>query len=311
MDEPILGGIEAGGSKFVCVVSRGSREILSGVRFPTTTPAETLGQVVEYFREARARLGEIAAFGIASFGPFEIDPASPRWGHLLRTPKPDWADVDLVSPLREAFGAPVAVETDVNGAGLAEALFGAGRGLQSLLYVTVGTGIGGGAIHRGVPLRGFSHPEMGHIPVPRHPNDRVFPGVCPFHGDCLEGLASGTSMRARWELPPHALPEDHPAWDLLGFYLGHLCATAALLLSPHRIVMGGGVMKNPPLLPAVRSWTRILLSGYLPELERPLEDYIVAPALGDRAGVLGALVLAARAAAGAPGRDAPTDAAHS
>jgi fructokinase len=299
-EPPILGGIEAGGTKFVCVVGRGAREILSGARIPTTTPAETLGRVVEFFEAARARFGAIAGFGIASFGPLDLDPGSPGWGRLLRTPKPGWADIDVVAPLRERFGAPVSVDTDVNGAGLAEALFGAGRGLRSLVYLTVGTGIGGGAIVDGVPLRGLSHPEMGHIPVARHPNDRRFPGVCSFHGGCLEGLASGPAMRARWGVPPESLPADHAAWDVLGFYLAHLCVVATMLLSPHRIVMGGGVMKNPPLLPAVRSWTRMLLAGYLPALERPLDDYIVAPHLGDRAGVLGALALAARAAGSHP-----------
>ncbi len=295
MDEPILGGIEAGGTKFVCVLARGSREVLSEARVPTTTPAETLGRVVAFFAAAGEQFGPAEAFGIASFGPLDIDPESPRWGRLTRTPKPGWVDVDMVAPLRDAFGAPVRIDTDVNGAGLAEALLGAGRAARSLVYLTVGTGIGGGAIVDREPLRGLSHPEMGHIPVPRHPGDAAFEGVCPFHGDCLEGLASGPATRARWGIAAESLPGEHEAWDRLGFYLAHLCVYATMLLSPHLIVMGGGVMKSPPLLPSIRSWTRKILAGYLPALERPLDDYIVAPALGDRAGVLGALALAARA----------------
>jgi fructokinase len=295
MSEPILGGVEAGGTKFVCAVARGTGEILAETRIPTTAPEETLGRVVAFFSGAARDHGSIEAFGIASFGPVEIDPASPRWGRLLHTPKPGWADIDLVGPLREGFGARVSLDTDVNGAALAESLFGAGAGGRSLVYFTVGTGIGGGAIVDGATLRGVSHPEMGHIPVPRHPDDSQFAGVCPFHRDCLEGLASGPAMRARWGTPAESLPSDHAAWEIEGFYLANLCAIASMFLAPQRIVLGGGVMKSPPLLPSVRRWTRSILAGYLPSLDRPLDEYIVAPSLGDRAGIRGALALADRA----------------
>ncbi|HEU5163645.1 MAG TPA: ROK family protein, partial [Thermoanaerobaculia bacterium] len=231
MGEPILGGIEAGGTKFICVIARGAREILSGTRIPTTTPEETLGSAVEFFRAAAAEAGAIEGFGIASFGPLEIDPDSPNYGRLMRTPKPGWVDIDLVAPLREAFGAPVRIDTDVNGACLAEALFGAGAGARSVVYFTVGTGIGGGAIVDGEPLRGLSHPEMGHIPVPRHPDDRGFEGVCPFHGDCLEGMASGPAMRARWGVAAEDLPDGHEGWEREAFYLAHLCVSASMFLS--------------------------------------------------------------------------------
>ncbi len=295
MSEPVLGGIEAGGTKFVCVVGRGAGPVLAEVRIATTTPAETLGRVVEFFRAAEREHGQCAAFGVASFGPLDLDPASPTWGCLTRTPKPGWAGADLVAPLRAAFSVPVAIDTDVNGAGLAEALWGAARDADCVVYVTVGTGIGGGVIHHRQPLRGLSHPEMGHIRVPRHPDDTRFAGVCPFHNDCLEGLASGPAGLARWGAPLETLGPDHAAWNVLGFYLAHLCATATMLLSPHVIVMGGGVMKSPPLLPAVRGWTRHLLAGYphSAPLAGSLERYIVKPALGDRAGALGALALAA------------------
>lgn len=297
MGERILGGVEAGGTKFVCVVGRGPAEAMEVGRIPTTTPPETLGRVLDFFRAAEARYGPCAAFGIAAFGPLDLDPRSPGWGHLTRTPKEGWQDVDLVTPLREAFGAPVAIDTDVNGAGLAEAQWGAGRGTGRLVYITVGTGIGGAAILDGDPLRGPSHPEMGHIRVPRRPDDVAFAGICPFHGDCLEGLASGPAVLARWKMPAESLPADHAAWDLLGFYIAHLCVSATLLLSPGLILLGGGVAQSPSLLPAVRRWTRDLLAGYprLPGPEESLESYIVPPALGARAGAFGALALAARA----------------
>jgi fructokinase len=297
MSGPLLGGVEAGGTKFVCVVGRGPGELEAEERIATTTPAETLARVVEFFRVAQRRHGRCTAFGIASFGPLDLDPASPAWGRLLRTPKPGWSGADLVAPLRQAFAVPVVIDTDVDGAGLAEATWGAGRAAASLVYVTVGTGIGGGAIAGGAPLRGLTHPEMGHIRPPRHRDDTAFAGTCPFHHDCLEGLASGPAIRARWGAPAESLPAGHPAWDVLGFYLGHLCVAASLLLSPELIVIGGGVMKSPPLLPAVRRWTRELLAGYLQRsrLSGELDEYVVPPALGDRAGVLGALALARRA----------------
>ena len=297
MSAPVLGGVEAGGTKLMCVVGSGPDQVLAEERIPTTTPAETLARAVEFFRAAARRHAPCSAFGIASFGPLDLDPASPTWGRLTRTPKPGWAGADLVTPLHAAFGVPVAIDTDVNGAGLAEALWGAGRNADCVVYVTVGTGIGGGAILHRQPLRGLSHPEMGHIRVPRHPDDASFAGVCPFHGDCLEGLASGPAVRARWGAPAEELPAGHAAWDVLGFYLGHLCAAATMLLSPHVIVLGGGVTKAPPLLAAVRRWTGRLLAGYpqSARLEGALAEYIVPPALGDRAGALGALALAAAA----------------
>ena len=298
----VLGGVEAGGTKFVCLVGRGPDEVLAERRIATATPAATLAEVVEFFRAAAARHGTCAALGVASFGPLDLDPASPGWGRLMRTPKPGWEGADLVAPLRAAFAAPVGIDTDVNGAALAEVLWGAGRGTDALVYLTVGTGIGGGAVVRGEPLHGLSHPEMGHLRIPRHPDDRAFAGVCPFHGDCLEGLASGPAVRARWGAPAEALPAGHPAWEVLGFYLVHLCAAATMLLSPRLIVLGGGVMKGAPLLPATRRWTTRLLAGYprLALLEGDLGGYLVPPGLGDRAGALGALALAGRALAARP-----------
>jgi len=306
LSDPIFGGVEAGGTKFNVLVGvggpLGEERILAERRIPTTTPDETLGRVLGFFRESLERVGEPAAYGIASFGPLDLDPASSTWGRITRTPKPGWSGVDLVGPLRAAFGRPVGFDTDVNGAALAEALWGAGRDAPALVYLTVGTGIGGGLLADGRPVRGLVHPEMGHLRTPRHPEDRDFPGVCPFHGDCVEGLASGSALRTRWGASLSELPEGHPAWELEAFYLAQLCAAVTVLVSPHRILLGGGVLKAGRLLPAVRSETARLLAGYpgAPRLEGGLAEYLQAPAFGDRAGALGALALAERSLGGFP-----------
>lgn len=238
-----------------------------------------------------------SAFGVASFGPLDLDPLSPGWGRITRTPKAGWSGADLAGPLRAAFGRPVGFETDVAGAGLAEALWGAGRGCGTLVYLTIGTGIGGAVLVGGIPLRGAVHPEMGHLRTPRHPADLAFSGVCPIHGDCVEGLASGPAGRARWGAPLEALPAEHPAWEIEAFYLAQLCAALTYLLSPHRILLGGGVMTGGALLPAVRRVAGDLLAGYPedPRLAAGLEGYLEVPAFGGRAGGLGALALAERA----------------
>lgn len=302
MSTAIFGGIEAGGTKLNCLIGRGGgvgeERILAERRIPTGQPEETLGLALAFFREGRERFGDCAAYGIASFGPLDLDPESPAWGSIARTPKPGWSGTDLVGPLRAAFGRPVGFETDVHGAGLAEALWGAGRDAPTLVYLTVGTGIGGGLLLERKPVRGLVHPEMGHLRTRRHPDDRTFPGVCPVHGDCVEGLASGPALAARWGTDPAALPVGHPAWEIEAFYLAELCAALTYLVSPHRILLGGGVMSGGRLLPAVRRETGRLLAGY-PRAERllgGLEDYLQAPALGDRAGALGALALAEQAA---------------
>ena len=251
---------------------------------------------MDFFHAAFARHGAPDAIGVASFGPVDLDPASPTWGYVTTTPKPGWAHTDLVGPLRAAFGAPVGFDTDVNGAALAEARWGAGRHLASLVYVTVGTGIGGGAVVNGRPVHGLVHPEMGHLPLPRHPDDG-FVGRCPFHRDCAEGLASGPAIHERWGRPGEELPADHPAWELEGWYLGALAAALTLTLSPHRLVFGGSVCKAPGLLEHARSALVDRLAGYVcsPALEHGASQYLVAPELGDDAGILGAVELARRA----------------
>ena len=266
----IFGAIEAGGTKFICCTGRANDEPLAVERIPTTTPGETFERVIAFFRQQP----RCDAFGVASFGPLDLER-----GRITETPKPGWSGVDMVAPIRDAFGVPVAIDTDVNGAGLAEAMFGAGRGKPSLVYITVGTGIGGSTIVDGVAMHGASHTEMGHIRVSRHPND-TFAGVCRFHGDCLEGLASGPAVAKRGV---------QPDWDLLGFYIAQLCVSVTMMIVPHVIVIGGGLAQDTPLLTHARDWMPRLLAGY------PADGAnIVAPALGGRSGVIGALVLAER-----------------
>lgn len=293
----MLGGIEAGGTKFVCVIGTGPDDLRAELRVPTTTPAETLRAVLGFFDSQRPLHGPIEALGIGSFGPVDLDPESPTWGFITATPKPGWAHTDLAGTLRCELGVPVAFDTDVNAAALGEWRHGAAQGLDTCLYLTVGTGIGGGAIAGGRLLHGLVHPEMGHVRVPRDAADLAFPGICPFHGDCLEGLASGPAMAARWGVPPESLPPEHDAWTLEARYLALALAGFVCTLSPQRIIVGGGVMAEPSLLPRVRQQLQMLLGGYIqaPEVLTGIDRYLVAPALGSRAGVIGALVLAGQA----------------
>lgn len=295
---PLLGAVEAGGTKFVCAVGRGPDELLAETRFPTGDPEATLARTVAFLREAAAAHGRLAAVGVGSFGPVRLDPDAPGWGRIADTPKPGWSDADVVGPLQRELEVPVAFDTDVNAAALGEWRWGAGRGADPLVYVTVGTGIGGGGLAGGRLLHGLLHPEMGHLPVRRDPGRDPFPGTCPFHGDCLEGLACGPAIEARWGRPAEELPADHPAWALEADYLAQGALGITLVLSPRRIVLGGGVMEAPGLLDRVRARFVDALGGYLraPELGAGIDRYLVAPGLGSRAGVLGALALAERAA---------------
>lgn len=290
----LFGAIEAGGTKFVCAAGYGALEIVPEFRtvIPTSTPAVTLGAVAEFFERVRRTAGELTGIGLAGFGPLDIDPHSATCGSILSTPKPGWSSVSLVAPLQR-FHCPVTVDTDVNAAALAELRFGAGVDVDSLVYVTVGTGIGGGVIVGGRTVGGMLHPEMGHIRVRRDSRDEEFPGVCPFHGDCLEGLASGPAVLARWGTKLELLPDAHPSLEIIGSYLGQLAATVALVLSSRRIVFGGGVMSER-LLPYIRAAAERELGGYLPVAERAggFKRLIVSPGLGDQAGIIGAMLLA-------------------
>lgn len=295
--KPLFGAIEAGGTKFVCAAGYGPAEIPPDCRavIPTASPAATLAEVAQFFHGVTHRHGMLSGIGIAAFGPVDLDTRSPTWGRILATPKPGWSDTSLVASL-EPFHCPITVDTDVNAAALAEARLGAGAGLGSLAYVTVGTGVGGGVFVTDRTLKGLLHPEMGHIRVQRDPRDADFAGVCPFHGDCLEGLASGPAVVARWHTRAEHLPQTHPAREILGDYLGQLAATLALMLSCERIVFGGGVVSGGQLLPPIRDAARRWLGGYLPIEARAggFDRYIAAPALGDFAGIAGAILLAMR-----------------
>ncbi len=281
----VFAAIEAGGTKFVCGIGTGPDD-LETIQIPTGEPQVTLDAVIHFFRNSKRRPD---AVGIGSFGPICTDRSSTLWGYITSTPKAGWRDCDLAGPLGAALGVPVGFDTDVNAAALGEAEWGAARDVKDFLYLTVGTGIGGGAVASGKLIHGMSHPEMGHIRVPHDILTDPFPGCCPFHGDCLEGLASGTAMRARWGVAGDQLPPEHPAWALEARYLALAVVNFGLTLSTRRVILGGGVMHQAHLLPIVRQEVERLLNGYVEPPE------LVAPALGDMAGVCGALVLARRA----------------
>ena len=301
----LFGGIEAGGTKCVAIVGTGPDDVRAEVRVPTTSPGETLGALVRFFEAQRDTHGPLDAIGIGSFGPVDLRTDSPRWGWITSTPKPGWADTDVAGPFRQAFGVPVGFDTDVNAAALGEWRHGAARGLDTFVYLTVGTGIGGGGMVGGRMLHGLVHPEMGHVRVPHDRGADPFAGSCPFHGDCLEGLASGPAMAARWGQPADTLPSGHPAWALEARYLAAALHGIVCTVSPQRLILGGGVMSESSLLRLVRAELARGLNGYIqaPELSGRLDDYVVAPGLGSRSGVIGALVLAEHAHASASSPD--------
>ena len=293
----LFGGIEGGGTKFVCAVGTEAGDILSQTRLPTTSPDETLARTVDFFQKQIQALGPLTSIGIASFGPLDPRPASATFGHILPTPKPGWSNADIVGPLRTAFNLPVSFDTDVNGAALGEWRWGAAQGLDTFIYLTIGTGIGGGGLFNGHLMHGLLHPEMGHIPLPHNKEVDPFEGWCPFHGDCFEGLAAGPAMEKRWGQKAETLPADHPAWDLEAHYIALALQSLICTLSPQRIIIGGGVAQQSQIMPLVRQKTQALLNGYVQSAEilEHIDGYIVPPALGGRAGVLGAIALAQQA----------------
>jgi fructokinase len=291
----LYGGIEAGGTKWVCAVGNGPSDMRGTTTFPTTEPDETIARAVEFF----AANGALEAVGVGSFGPIERRRSSQSFGFITTTPKPGWAQTDVAGRLEESLEVPVAFDTDVNAAALGEQRWGAAVGLDSFCYVTVGTGIGGGVVVNGRLVHGLLHPELGHMQIP---HDRVadpFPGSCPYHGDCFEGLASGEAMRARWGIGAQELEDDAP-WALEAEYVALGLVNVICALSPERIILGGGVMKEPTLLARVQKRLQELLAGYFdaPELREGIAEFVVRPGLGDRAGVLGAIALAQGAVAG-------------
>ena len=292
----LIAGIEAGGTKFVCALADGPQHILLEERFPTTTPQETLGRALAFFEEGIRTLqkGPLMSMGIASFGPLDLNHRSKTYGHITTTPKPGWQNVDLCGFFSQKLGIGVGLETDVNAAALAEGYVGEGRDLSCFIYITVGTGFGGGIIVNGGPIHGLMHPEMGHLPLRLREGDN-FQGVCPYHGRCVEGLCSGPAIEARWGVPASELAPDHEAWDGEAYYLAQALMAYVLTVSPERIIMGGGVMHHQrQLFPKIRAYLQELLNGYLVDLATLGErgDFIVPPALGNKAGIVGALVVA-------------------
>jgi fructokinase len=288
----LLGALEAGGTKMVCSVGNETGHILKQISFATTVPDETLPLLIQFFSDQ-----QISALGIGSFGPLDLMSGSLTYGSITETPKAGWSGCPILKVLSEALKIPALIDTDVNAAALAERQLGAGQGKDNVLYVTIGTGIGGGIISMGQLVHGLVHPEFGHMLLQPYPGDPMPDGVCPFHAGCLEGLASGSSIRARFGLSAQTLPENHPAWELETEYLSQMCVNATLCMSPEIIILGGGVMQQTHLFRRVRTRVQVLLNNYVahPLIKEHIDDYIVPPGLGANSGVVGALLLAAKA----------------
>lgn len=285
----MLGAIEAGGTKFVLAVGNHSGEILDKIVIPTEHPDITVPKVVDYFKDKK-----IERLGLGGFGPIDINQDSPTYGQLQKTPKTDWVDYPLGAVLQEKLGISVVIDTDVNVAAMSESKYGNATDVDSCLYITVGTGIGAGAYYHGQTLKGLSHPEMGHIKVRRHPED-TYKGTCPYHDDCLEGLAAGPALEKRWGKKGDQLADLPQVWEMEAYYLAQALTNYIYVLSPERIILGGGVMKQKQLFPLIRQNVIEMLNGYVssPYLTKDkIDEYIVSPGLTDEAGVKGALHLA-------------------
>jgi fructokinase len=291
--DQLYGGIEGGGTKFICIVGRGPDEIVAETRFPTTTPQETLQRVSAFFRSYISS-NRLKSIGLGSFGPVDVDPVSTTFGYITTTPKLDWGNTDILGILKRELNLPMAIDMDVAAAALGEYRWGANQGLDPSLYLTVGTGIGGGFILDGKPLRGLVSLEMGHVYLPHDPVIDPFSGACPYHSDCFEGLASGPAIQSRFHQPAESLPDDHPFWELEAGYIATALANYIFTFPPKRIVVGGGVMHRVFLYNKIQTKLSTLLNNYLnhPTLTGRLDEYVVPPALGYRSGVLGAIALA-------------------
>jgi fructokinase len=291
----LFGGVETGGTKFVCAVGSNPGDLREPFRFGTTTPSETIGKTINYFREQNKKR-MIDAIGIGSFGPIDLKKDSPSYGYITATPKIKWQNTNFYGKIKEAFNIPVGFDTDVNAAALGEQKWGAARDVTDFIYITIGTGIGGGGIINGDFLHGLVHPEMGHIFIPHDTKSDPYEGKCPFHKNCFEGLASGEAIKDRWGKPGEKLGKNHPAWDLEAKYISLAVINYICTLSPKKVILGGGVMKQKQLLPLIHDRVKSLLNDYIqvPEIMNNIEKYIVLPELGDNAGVLGAIALAKR-----------------
>jgi fructokinase len=289
-----FGGIEAGGTKFVCMVSTSPDHIVAETKFPTTSPEETIARTNTFFMPFIER-GELAAVGFGSFGPLDLNPASETYGFITKTPKPGWSYANLFGGVQDVLKVPVAIDTDVNAAAFGEYFWvKENENLDPLLYITIGTGIGVGAVVNGHPVHGLVHTEGGHIVIPHDKTEDPFEGICPYHKDCWEGLASGPAMAKRWGMPAENLADDHPGWDLEAKYIALAIVNQIYLYSPQRIVLGGGVSQHPGLLKIIRGKVQQILNGYVQAdmILNHMDQYVVSPGLGKRSGVLGAIALA-------------------
>ena len=292
---PLVGAVEGGGTKFVCGAGTGPGDIETAT-IPTTTPDETLDACLSFFRDFGQPL---EAIGIGSFGPVDVKPDSPAFGSITTTPKKGWAGTAVAPFFKDSLGIPVAFDTDVNAAAIGEGKWGAARGLNCFVYFTIGTGIGAGVVIDGNPVHGLTHPEIGHLRIPRDPARDPFEGSCPFHGDCFEGLAAGPAIAARWKCDPKSLAPDHEAWNLEAEYIALAVMNVVLTVSPQRVILGGGVMEQGQLFPMIRERLKEQLHGYLgvPEVGENVGQFIVPPENKNRAGILGALAMAQAALA--------------
>ncbi|MFX3635284.1 MAG: ROK family protein [Candidatus Pristimantibacillus sp.] len=282
-----IGAIEAGGTKFVCGIGDENGIIEDRVSFPTEQPEQTMNNVISYFQGKG-----VEAIGIGTFGPIDIDPSSATYGYVTTTPKPGWSGFDFLGTLRREFDVPFGWDTDVNAAAYGEAVWGAAKGLDSCVYYTVGTGIGVGVYSEGKLVHGLVHPEGGHILTRRHKDD-TYEGFCPYHGDCLEGMAAGPAIEKRWQVKGSELSEDHPAWAMEAYYIGQAVTSTILMLSPKKVILGGGVMHQKQLFPMIHDEVRKQLNGYVSAkaIIEDINSYIVPPGLGDNAGLCGSLAL--------------------
>ena len=294
MRSGLIAGVEAGGTKIVCALARPNGKVLEQARIPTQDPHATFAEIAHFYDAVTERHGSVAAAGIASFGPLDLDPSSATYGCLLNTPKPGWSGIDIRSSIASILGAPAVIDTDVNCAAMAEMREGAAQGLDRICYVTVGTGIGVGILETGRTNAGAGHPEVGHIAVPHAPGD-LFEGICPSHGDCLEGLACGPAMQTRWGCAAEDLPEGHAGWAYAAHYIAALCTNLTYTVRPQRIVVGGGVLSRASLMGAIRDAYRDRMAGYALDRFSALPDTFIVPAdlVDPSAGIVGALAMAA------------------
>jgi fructokinase len=296
INKVLVGGIEAGGTKYKCAVGYSNGEVIADKTFPTTTPTETLAQAKAFFQESIELYGELNALGIAHFGPVDINASSTNYGKVLITTKANWSNTNVGDYFARALNVPIAFQSDVNGAAIGEYNLGNAQGINNFIYVTVGTGIGGGIFVNGELLNRKNHAEIGHVMIPQDTDQDDFTGCCPFHGNCIEGLASGTAIKQRWGVTGQQLEIDHPAWQLQAHYLALLCVNLTYCLAPEKIIFGGGVMQQNQLIPMIRTKFTVMMQGYTTASNSSFnKDYILPAGLGENAAIKGALILAKQA----------------